>query len=132
MNAPFIIVSGGNVHPARTPFNEAVEMKAVLIREFGLSEAEVLIDPHARHTTTNVRNAVRILFRSGAPMDRPFLVVSDERQIAGIAADAFDTRNRTETGIIPYDLKRLVSRFEVEIQPSLDALQINPTDPLDP
>ena len=29
--APFIIVSGGNVHPNRTPFNEAIEMKRLLI-----------------------------------------------------------------------------------------------------
>jgi hypothetical protein len=79
-----------------------------------------------------VRNAVRLLFRYGAPTNRKLLVVSDEGQTAGIAADAFDTRNKTETGIVPYRSKKQLSAFEVEIEPSRDALEPNPQDPLDP
>lgn len=130
--APFLIVSGGYVHPARTPYSEAIEMKRALMNDYGVPEEAILVDPHARHTTTNLRNSVRLMFHYGAPMDRKLLVVSDEGQIGSIAADAFDTRNKTETGIVPYRSKKRLSTFEVEIEPSRDALEPNPQDPLDP
>ncbi|MBL8136437.1 MAG: YdcF family protein, partial [Acidobacteria bacterium] len=65
--APFILVSGGYVHPNQTPFNEALEMKRALVRDFGVPAAAVIIDPHARHTTTNLRNAARLALRYGLP-----------------------------------------------------------------
>ena len=43
--APFILVSGGNVHPNLTPYNEALEMKMALMREFGVPENAILVDP---------------------------------------------------------------------------------------
>ena len=71
---PFIIVSGGYVHPKHTRFAEAVEMKRSLMRDFGVPEDAIIIDPHARHTTTNIRNAARLIFRYGIPADRPALI----------------------------------------------------------
>ncbi len=130
--APFIIVSGGHVHPNRTPFCEAIEMKRALMQDYGVPESAILIDPHARHTTTNVRNAVRLLARYGAPMDRKVLIVTDEGQSSAIASPAFDIRNRIETGIVPYSAKTTLSPIEVEVTPSFDALELNPSDPLDP
>ncbi|WP_160171335.1 YdcF family protein [Kozakia baliensis] len=59
--APFIIVSGGAVHPARTRYVEAEEMRRVLMQRFGIPEQSIVMEPYARHTTTNLRNASRIL-----------------------------------------------------------------------
>ena len=61
--APLILLSGGYVHPAQTRFAEAIEMKKVLLAEYHVPEAAVLVDPHARHTTTNMRNAAREIYR---------------------------------------------------------------------
>jgi len=130
--APFLLVSGGYVHPARTPFAEAIEMKRYAVEALHVPPDAVLVDPHARHTTTNLRNAVRILWRDGAPVDRKVLVVSDDAQTAYMASAAFDARNRAETGVLPYTDKKQLGRFEVEMLPIADALRLNPLDPLDP
>lgn len=75
--APFIIVSGGNVHPNRTPFNEAVEMKRLLVTQYRVPADRILMEPHARHTTTNLRNCARLLLAADFPSGKPALVVSD-------------------------------------------------------
>ena len=59
--AELIFTSGGNVHPSGTPFNEAYEMKQTLIREFSVAADRIVIDPYARHSTTNLRNAGRFM-----------------------------------------------------------------------
>nr|MDQ3820279.1 YdcF family protein [Acidobacteriota bacterium] len=51
--APLIIVSGGHVHPMQTPYCEAIEMKKYLMVKYKIPERSILIEPHARHTTTN-------------------------------------------------------------------------------
>lgn len=120
------------MHPPRTPFSEAVEMKRTLIEEYHVPEAAILIDPHARHTTTNLRNAARILYRDGMPFSMATLVVTDEYQADGIMAEAFDERNLRETGTLPYKSKKRLSPVEIEVVPSVEALQVNWKDPLDP
>lgn len=131
-DAPLLIVSGGHVHPARTPYGEALEMKRALVEDFGVPARAILIDPHARHTTSNLRNAARLLFRYGAPMDQPMLVVTDASQARYIASDGFDTRNRTETGVLPYRDKQQLSPTTVRVVPVVDALQVGFEDALDP
>ena len=130
--APFLLVSGGFVHPPRTPFSEAIEMKRALIEDYHVPAAAILVDPHARHTTTNVRNAARMLYRYGIPFSKAALVVTDEYQANDIMEQAFDERNLQETGTLPYRSKRRLSPVEIEIVPSVDALQVNWKDPLDP
>ncbi len=130
--APFIVVSGGYVHPARTPYCEALEMKRTLVEEFKVPAGAVIIEPHARHTTTNLRNTVRLMFRYGMPMSKPGLIVSDEQQAAYIATDGFDARNRLETGIVPYSRKQRLSPLELSFVPAIEALQVGFEDPLDP
>jgi len=61
--APLIIMSGGHVHPMQTPFCEAIEMKKYVMGKFKIPETSILIEPHARHTTTNFRNGARLAFR---------------------------------------------------------------------
>ncbi|MDB4970773.1 MAG: hypothetical protein JWN44_6462 [Myxococcales bacterium] len=57
-----IIVSGGAVHSAD---NEAVLMREWLIGR-GVDIGRILCDPCARHTTTNLRNAGRMVLGAGA------------------------------------------------------------------
>jgi hypothetical protein len=63
--APLIIFSGGNVHPDGTPFNEAYEMKRYAIERYKVPREMIAIDPFARHSTTNLRNAGRFLLAHG-------------------------------------------------------------------
>ncbi len=69
-NAPFIIVSGGYVHPSQTEYAEAIEMKRDLMTRFGIPASAIIVDPHARHTTTNMRNAARLMYRYGFPFEK--------------------------------------------------------------
>ena len=131
--APLILVSGGFVHPSRTPYAEAIEMKRSLIEDFGVPESAILIDPHARHTTTNLRNAARLLYRYRVPFDRPALISTDSQQSAYIESEEFRTRCEEELGYVPYRLGRRVSGFDLEWTPRIQSLQIDPVgDLLDP
>lgn len=130
--APFILVSGGYVHPAGTLFSEAIEMRRELIENYHIPATAILIDPHARHTTTNLRNAGRLIYRYRMPFSKPVLIVTDEFQADMIMDPAFDERNLRETGTLPYLDKRRISPLELEVVPSVDSLQINGDDPLDP
>ena len=130
--APFIIVSGGFVHPKQTPYCEAVEMKKALIRDYGVPEQAILIDPHARHTTTNIRNAARILYRYGFPFERRALITTDIYQSRYIEAESFAERCRKELGYVPFGPLKRTSPFDLEWTPVLDSLHADPEDPLDP
>jgi len=130
--APFIIVSGGNVHPNQTPFNEAFEMKQSLVRDFGIPADAVLIDPHARHTTTNLRNAARLAFRYGLPGDKLMLITTDASQSAYISGTVFRDRCLKELGYLPGELRARLSRFDLEFQPAEISLHLDARDPLDP
>lgn len=130
--APFLIVSGGFVHPSQTPWCEAVEMKKLLMREYGIPEAAILIEPHARHTTTNIRNASRQLYRYGFPFEKRALLTTDPEHSASIEANAFRLRCMNELGYRPYAELKRVSAFDLEFLPVIEALQIDSSDPLDP
>lgn len=131
--APFIIVSGGRVHPYKTPNSEAFFMKKYLMEECGVPEHAIIMEPHARHTTTNIRNSVRIMFRQGIPTDKCALISSSESHISSIAAPTFAKRCLNEMGVKPYELGKRLSEQFIEFYPQTIALHINPErDPLDP
>ncbi len=130
--APFVLVSGGYVHPNQTTFNEALEMKRSLMRDFNVPEDAILIDPHARHTTTNLRNAARIMFRYGIPTDRLSMITTDQYQSEYIEAPVFAERCDRELGYRPYELKRRLSRYDQEWLPRVESLHADALDPLDP
>jgi hypothetical protein len=130
--APFIIVSGGYVHPKQTPFCEALEMKRALMAEFSIPADAILIEPHARHTTTNLRNAARLLYRYNFPEAKPALITTDQGQSAYIEAPAFSQRCQNELGYLPFQRLKRISQFDLEFLPSLDSLLVDPLDPLDP
>lgn len=130
--APLILVSGGYVHPNQTPFNEAIEMKRVLMEEFAIPANAILIDPHARHTTTNLRNAARILYRYGVPFDKTALITTDLYQSQYIESKIFTDRCQKELGYQPHKLLKRLNPFDLQWLPQIDSLQGDATDPLDP
>ena len=130
--APFLIVSGGYVHPSQTPFCEAIEMKKALMAEYGIPADAILIDPHARHTTTNLRNAARLLYRYGFPFEKTALITTDQGQSAYIEAPSFVQRCVAELGYAPHEILRRTSPFDLEFRPRRESLHADPFEPLDP
>ena len=130
--APLILLSGGFVHPNQTPYCEALEMKKHLMQEFAIPESAILIDPHARHTTTNLRNAARLIYRYGIPPAKAALVTSDPGQSRYIEEPGFADRCRRELGYLPYELGKRLNAFDLEWRPRYDSLHVDPLDPLDP
>lgn len=128
--APFIIVSGGHVYPHRTPYSEAVEMKRYLVQELKIPEVAIIIEPHARHTTTNMRNAGRLMYRFHMPLNKPALVVTDSAQILMIAN--LDERCMRELGTIPYRDVKVLNQNEASFYPVAHCFFINVFDVLDP
>ncbi len=130
--APLIVVSGGFVHPSQTPYAEAVEMKRELMQKYAIPEEAILIDPHARHTTTNIRNAARILYRDGVPFEKTVLITTDPSQSASIENPEFEKRCLRELGYMPHFLVQRTSAFDLEVMLKIESLHGDPMDPLDP
>lgn len=128
--APFIIVSGGHVHPYKTPFCEAIEMKKYMVDKLNIPDSVVIIEPHARHTTTNIRNAVRLIYLFNIPPTKPMLIVSDSFQ--SLAIEKMAARFINEIGYLPYTGLERSGPTENIILPDLKAWQQDPEDPLDP
>jgi hypothetical protein len=129
--APFIVVSGGHVHPFKTPFNEAVEMKKYLVQKLGVPDDAVFIEPHARHTTTNLRNTNRLLYRFGIPTDKPVLIVTDSSQSSYIVK-GMDKVALRDLGYLPYERISRINDKETSYYPTKFSFRLNPADPLDP
>jgi hypothetical protein len=130
--APLIILSGGHVHPMQTPYCEAIEMKKYLMEKFKIPESSILIDPYARHTTTNFRNAARLAFRYGLPAERKALVTSSADHIEIVTKDGFRIRCSTELGYFPMEFITRVSPEAAEFKPAVASLFFDVNDPLDP
>ncbi|MFV0623974.1 YdcF family protein [Sphingomonas sp. ac-8] len=131
-DAPLLVVSGGRVHPHGTPYTEAVEMRRALIERYGVPAEAIVIEPYARHTTTNLRNAARRLMALGAPLDRDVLIVCNADQSRYIESDAFAERNQRELGYQPGTIGTRRSPTELEFRPSSRSARVDPRDPLDP
>ncbi|WP_323143351.1 YdcF family protein [Massilia phyllosphaerae] len=128
----FIITSGAAVHPKGSHFVEAVEMRKALVERYGIPAERIVIEPYARHTTTNLRNATRRLHAMGAPLDKPTLIVANADQSRYITSPEFAARNPAELGYDPGTVGTRLSPYEVEFTPSLRSLRVDPWDPLDP
>ena len=129
--APFIIVSGGRVHPFKTQYTEAVEMKRYMVEILGIPASAIIIDPFARHTTTNVRNAGRMIIDYGFPKDKWSLVSSSKTHIDYVEK-AMDKRSIKELGTVSYIVGKRIDDLLLEYKPTPDAFLINPAEPLDP
>lgn len=130
--APVIILTGGYCHPYQTPYAESVEMKKYLVNTLHVPASAIIIDPHARHTTTNFRNASRYIIRYSLPVDKPALMVTSANHADYMMDKRFDERNRKELGFIPYIRKTRISAHEISFYPAVECLHRDPTDPLDP
>lgn len=129
--APFIVVSGGHVHPNKTPYCEAVEMKKYLVEKLGIPDSVVFTEPHARHTTTNLRNVNRMIYRFGIPPEKPVLIVTDTSQSSYIVDRMAKTAMR-DLGYLPYRSMKKLGQEDTEYYPEMNSLQADPLDPLDP
>jgi hypothetical protein len=128
--APFIVSSGGKVHPYKTPFCEATEQKKYLVEKLGIPASAIMIDPHARHTTTNMRNTARMIFRYRMPFDKAAITCTTRGQsfmIAGMIPRCMKELHET-----PYRNGKRISETVLEFYPLLEALHINPSEPIDP
>jgi hypothetical protein len=132
--APLVALSGGHVHPDRTPYSEAIEMKKYLRATYGVPEEAILVDPHARHTTTNLRNVSRLLLRHGVPADRPMLVTSDFGQSLYIGhwSGLFGPRCEKELGYRPWRALVPLSSTDSCMLPTALSLHADGRDALDP
>jgi hypothetical protein len=128
--APFIVSSGGKVHPYKTQFCEATEQKKYLIEKLGIPASAIIIDPHARHTTTNMRNTVRMIFRYGMPFEKAGITCTTKGQSFMIAG--MIPRCMKELNEAPYKNGNRLSETVLEFYPLLEALHINPSEPIDP
>ena len=90
------------------------------------------MEPHARHTTTNLRNCARLLLAAKFPTDRPALVVSDHRTIQYIGSDILAQRNLAEMGVQPGRLTAGPDQFTLMFTPDPAAFHVEAIDPLDP
>ena len=129
--APLIMMSGGHVHPMQTPYCEAIEMKKYVMEKYKIPETAILVEPHARHTTTNFRNGARLALRYHLP-DLKALVTSSEDHITLVTGKGFRIRCANELGYFPIEFITRVSPTEAEFKPALASLFFDSNDPLDP
>lgn len=130
--APIIAVSGGYVHPFQTPYCEALEMKRYLKNHYHIPEKAIMIDPHARHTTTNIRNVNRMIYEYGMPFSKEILIITDPNQSAYIESTVFYERCKNELKILPFSSLKRISSFDLSYLPQMQVLYRNSMDPLDP
>lgn len=129
--APFIMTSGGRVHPFKTKYCEADEMKKYLVESLHVPASAIIVEPQARHTTTNMRNGARLMFRYGFPFGKAAITCTDRSQSQYIEKTMAE-RCMKELGYMPYKLGTRLSDTEQEFYPLIESLQINPLEPLDP
>jgi hypothetical protein len=137
--APFVLVTGGNVYPRGTPYHEAIEMKAELTA-MGVPEPQILVEARARHSTTNLRNAGRIMRAHGM---RIGLITTVGGGIGG--SDVFDqdfylshptlstfySRSVRELGYRVGEL-RGAGELHTELLPAPEVARVGIRDALDP
>jgi len=130
--APLIIVSGGHAHPFRATFCEAIEMKKELMNVYHIPEENILIDPFARHTTTNLRNATRLMIAYQMPLDKKSIVVTNSSHSNYVGNANFNVRCMEELGYLPAVILKRLNSTAIEFLPNVESLHQNPIDPLDP
>ena len=130
--APLIIVSGGYVHPFQTPYCEAFEMKSYLMQHYHIPAKAILIEPHARHTSTNVRNANRLIYKYHIPIAKKALIVTDQTQSIYIEDPKFGERCLKEMKCVPFKNMKRISIYDLEYTPDISSLYYDNIDPLDP
>ncbi|HEX5555381.1 MAG TPA: hypothetical protein VFX43_19230 [Chitinophagaceae bacterium] len=92
----------------------------------------IIMESHARHTMTSIRNANCIVFRNRMSEKKPVLGVSTASHITYIISERFKKVCMRDMGLVHYkDLKRIADDQIVYI-PFFSSLQINAKELLDP
>jgi hypothetical protein len=130
--APLIIVSGGHAHPFRAAYCEAIEMKKELMDVYHIPEENILVDPFARHTTTNLRNASRLMVACQIPIDQKSIVITNVGHSKYVENQKFNARCLEELGYLPANILKRLNSTAIEFLPNIESLHQNPIDPLDP
>ncbi|HEX4515662.1 MAG TPA: YdcF family protein [Polyangiaceae bacterium] len=130
--APLFALTGGRVHPDRTTYAEALEMKKYLMTMRGIPENVILVDPYARHTTTNIRNVSRLAFRYGVPTNVRALIVTNLTQTLTITGAPFLDTCQNEMGLVPWRSVAQLSDEDTCFVPSVIVMQQHGADALDP
>src|SRR5690606_16013202 len=127
--APFVLVTGGAVHPEDTPVIEAVQLRAELVR-LGVPAERIAVDAAARHSTTNLRNAARFMLARG--LDRALVVTSFGQSFyfSSPHLSTFHRRSRRQLGHEVGRMRR-VDLYRTAFFPDPRALTPG-DDPLDP
>lgn len=130
--APIIIFSGGHVWPVHTEFSEAIEMKKYVMDKYNIPENRILVDPHSRHTTTNLRNIGRLFFRYGIPTDKKAIVSTSKTHSEYVASSGYLSKCQREMNHVPLELHERFSDFDIEFTSKIEVLHLDSSDPLDP
>ena len=93
----------------------SIEMKRFLIETMHIPEKEIIKDHHARHTSTNMRNCARLIFRYGIPMDKPCISSSNKEQSHYISGKGMENRCIEEQGYSAYKNGNRISKTEDEL-----------------
>lgn len=127
--APLIVVSGANVHPEGTPYVEAMLMKAYLL-EHGFPEDQIIVEPCARHSHTNLRDVGRFMLRFG--LHKAVIVTSHDQAFyfGNPKTSSFDARCIADLGYCVGTFQSL-PEDTVEFRPVLEDFNRG-KDPLDP
>jgi hypothetical protein len=116
--APVLIVSGGNVHPALTPVNETIEMKCELMERYAVPESAIIIEPHARHTTTNFRNSAPLMLRYGIPINRPAIATTCKGHSLCAGGLCSDAKAMEELGCVRREVVQHLTPYEFAFLPN--------------
>ena len=108
-----------------------MEMKKFLVEKLKIPSSAIIIDPHARHTTTNMRNTARLMYRYGIPFNKPGITCTTRGQ-SNMIGTSLIARCMKELNLAPYKNGQRLSETEMVFYPLIEALHINPTEPLDP
>lgn len=130
--APIIAFTGSNIAPFQTSFHEAIEMKNYVMQQHNIPESKILVEPHARHTTTNLRNISRLIYKYKIPSDKKVLVTTSVTHSDYVTSNQFLNRSMNEMNHIPVEFHNRISNREVEFTPLIKVLHLNSVDPLDP
>ena len=130
--APLIAFLGGHMRPFQTPYSEGIEMKKYVMEKYKIPENKILVDPHSRHTTTNMRNIGRLIRRYKIPADKKCVLTTSAVQSSYVSSTRFSNRCIDEMKHIPMKLYSRLSDFEVEFTSTKEVLHLDSSDPLDP
>ena len=125
----WLLTTGGAVRPPGTPYVEAEELGREAVA-LGWPAEQLIVEPSARHWTTNLRNAGRLMLDRGWTRGR---VVGDVFQTVTLGLPGLSGFHRRCERTLGYRVGWLdaAGAHEVLFDPSPEVHRLGP-DPLDP